>query len=204
MAGEALLINPRHRRRRKKARARARTHRRKRARSRRNPYLFGANPRRRRRRGRALHRRGRRRARRNPRIPFLGNVNFNAIGAGTAGYLGTRYGTGFLMSVLPPQWSADPNTAPLVRIGAKAVVGLVALPLLAKTFRLRGVAGPLALGAGIAIAVDLFETYLARFIPIPLADYEQGQLQAYEEGVLGDAEDAGDGSSVYGSNVYGP
>jgi len=201
MAGEAILINPQHRRRRRK---KARSHRRRRARARRNP--FALNPRRRRRRvhARRRARSGRRHARRNPRIPFLGQVNFNAIGAGAAGYIGTRYGTGFLLSVLPPEWSADPNTAPLVRIGAKAVVGLVGLPMLARLLRLRGVSGPLAIGAGIAVAVDLFETYVARFIPIPLAEYEQAQLGAYEEGQLGDIDDE-DGMvpDAYGGGAYG-
>lgn len=202
MAGEVLLINPRHRRRRKTRKARS--HRRKRARVRRHSYAM--NPRRRRRRvGRRLHaRRGRRHARRNPRLPLLGSVNLNAIGAGAAGYIGTRYGTGWLLSVLPPQWSADPNTAPLVRIGAKAVVGLVGLPMLARVLKLKGVAGPLAIGAGIAVAVDLFETYVARFLPLPMSDYEDAQLGAYEEGQLGDISDEeGIVPDAYGGGAYG-
>ena len=124
MAGEVLLVNPRRRCRRKKARA---TRRRRKAR--RNPF-YAMNPRRRRRRvGRRRSSARRRRARRNPRLPILGNVNLNAIGGGAAGYLGARYGTGWLLSLMP-QLAADPNTGPLVRIGVKAAVGILGNPML--------------------------------------------------------------------------
>jgi hypothetical protein len=203
MAGEAILINPRHRRRRRKTRARARTHRRKRARARRNP--FAMNPRRRRRA--VSHRRARRRAHRNPRIPLLGNVNMNAIGAGAAGYIGTRYATTWALSFLPPQWMADPNTAPLVRIGTKAVVGMVALPMLFKALRIRGVAGAFALGAGIAVAEDLFRTYLERFLPLPagvstLGEYETQTLSAYETAQLSGSDTGAYGSGAFAGSAY--
>ena len=196
MAGEVLLINPRRRRgRRKKARA---TRRRTRVR-RRNPFA-AMNPRRRSRR-RVARRSRRGRARRNPRLPLLGNVNITAIGSGAAGYIGTRYATGWIMSMVPPAWVADPNTAPLVRIGLKALIGVVGLPMLARTLRMRGVAGPLAIGAGIATAVDLFETYLAKSIPIPMADYEQGYISAYELGQLTGADDFSS-ESAYGGGAF--
>lgn len=193
MAAEAILINPRRRRRKKSRKA---THRRKRARARRNPFAMHTRKRRRRSSARA-RRSSRRRAHRNPRVPFIGSVNFNAIGAGTAGYIGTRYGAGFLMGVIPPEWKAA-NPA-LVRIGAKAVVGLVALPMLAKLFKLRGVSGPLALGAGIAIAVDAFETWVAPMIPVQMADYEQGYITSYETGQLTDAPSV---DGAYGGGAY--
>jgi len=197
MAGEVLLINPRRRRRRRKARGAARKRRR---RARRNP--FAINPRRRRRSRRVGRRHRRARARRNPRIPLLGNVNINAIAAGAGGYIGTRYGTGWLLSVLPKEWMADPNTAPLWRIGVKALVGIVGLPMLARTFRMRGVAGPLAIGGGIAVAVDLFETYLAKMIPIPMADYEQGYITAYEPGQITDTASDFAVDGAYGGGAY--
>lgn len=198
---EGLLINPRHRRRRrKKAKS---SHRRKRARSRRR---VASNPVRRRRRSlrrRAHARRSRRRAHRNPRLPLFGNVNVAAIGASAAGYIGTRYGTGFLLSVLPPEWKADPNTGALVRIGAKAVVGLVLLPMAAKMLKQGKYAGPLAIGGGVAVVVDLFETYVAPHIGVPLADYEQGTLNDYEVGQLnGPTTDDVTESDAYGGGAY--
>lgn len=166
---------------------------------RRNPFA-AMNPRRRSRR-RVARRSRRGRARRNPRLPLLGNVNITAIGSGAAGYIGTRYATGWIMSMVPPAWVADPNTAPLVRIGLKALIGVVGLPMLARTLRMRGVAGPLAIGAGIATAVDLFETYLAKSIPIPMADYEQGYISAYEPGQLTGADDFSS-ESAYGGGAF--
>jgi hypothetical protein len=200
MAGEVLLINPRRRRARRK-RARAGTRKRRASRRRRNP--FAINPRRRRRRAVSRRRTRRGRARRNPRLPLLGSVNITAIGAGAAGYIGSRYATGWLLSMVPPAWVADPNTAPLVRIGLKAAVGIIGLPMLARTLKMRGVAGPLAIGAGIAVAVDLFETYLAKAIPIPMSDYEQGYITAYEPGTITDVpgmEMAADGA--YGGGAF--
>lgn len=197
MAGEVLLINPRRRRRRRKARA---SHKR-RAPRRRRRSMVAHNPRRRRRAGRA-HRRShrRRRVHRNPRLPLVGNVNIAGIAAGTAGYVGTRYGTGFLLSVLPASWTAaNPN---LARIGAKAVVGLVALPMLANLLKLRGASGAIRTGAGIAIGVDIFETYLAKMIPLPMSDYEQGYITAYEPGVLSD-DDMDSEADAYGTSAYG-
>ena len=193
MAGEVLLVNPRRRRRRKKARA---TTRKRRRRVRRNPYVL--NPRRRARRRRVGARRRSRRVRRNPRLPVLGNVNMNAIVGGTVGYVGARYGTGWLLSVLPPTMASDPNTGPLVRIGAKALVGIVGIPMLLKmTPFTRKYATAAAIGGGIAAAVDLFETYLAKAIPLPMSDYEQRVLTDYEmQQLTGTA-------TAYGGEAYG-
>ena len=193
MAGEAILINPRHRRRRRKAK-RARSHRRKRARVRRNPFVRAT---RRRRRGRVRARRGRR-IRRNPRIPLLGNVNMQAIGAGAAGFIATKWGTGFLTGMLPAEWSAG-AAAPLVKIGAKAVVGLVAIPMVLKMVGMKRFAGAAAIGGGIAVAVDIFDTYIAP--RIGMSDYEQGYITAYEPGqITGTGDMAVDGA--YGGGAY--
>lgn len=205
MAGEVLLINPRHRRRRRrKARG---THRRRRRRlsARRNP----ANPRRHRRRvygRRRRHARRRHRVHRNPQL-FAG-VNLVGIGIASVGYVGTRYATGWALSMLPPEWSKDPNTANLVRIGVKAGIG-VGLPILLRRWIGRGTSNWLAIGGGIAVLTDIFQTYLAGAIPIPLADYEPGMLTDYEPGMLtgqGDfltgEEEFGVGDA-YGQSVYG-
>jgi hypothetical protein len=195
MAGTALLINPR-RRRRRKAR-KARSSRRRARRVRRNPFAVA---RRRRRRGhrRAHARRGRRRAHRNPRLPLIGSVNFPAIGAGAAGYIATAWGGPQLFNMLPPDWKTNAQMTPLLRIGAKAAVGLVLLPMVAKmVFPRKGLAGPMALGAGIAIAVDLFKSYLAPAMGITLEDYETQTISAYETAQLtGDAD-------AYGNSAYG-
>jgi hypothetical protein len=174
MAGEVILVNPRRRRGRRK---KARSSRRRRVRARRNPFVYNARRRRRGGRRRAVARR-RSRARRNPRIPLLGSVNLNGILGGTAGYLGTRYGAGWLMSLPAVSgMTTDPNTGPWVRMGLKALVGLVGLPMLAKALRIRGVSGPLAIGAGIAVAQDLFDTFVKPALPI--ADYQTETISDY-------------------------
>lgn len=194
MAGEVMLINPRRKHRRKKARRarRARTH------HRRRRGLFAANPRRRHRRAR-----GRRvRRHRNPRAMRFFGVDLGAVGLATSGYFVTRYATGGLLGMLPAEWRADPNTAPLVRIGMKAAVG-VGLPMMLRPMIGRSVSNWLAVGGGIAVLADLFETYVAQMIPLPLADYEQGMLTDYEQGQLtglGQEESAGD---VYAGSIYG-
>ena len=178
MAGEVLLVN--RRRRSRSRRKKARSHRRRRAAARRNPFAYNPSRRRRGRRARATRRR---RAHRNPRLPLIGNVNLNGILGGTAGYLGTRYGAGWLMS-LPAvsQMTADPNTGPWVRMGVKALVGLVGLPMIAKALKLRGIAGPAAIGAGIAVAQDLFDTFVKPSLPI--GEYEDQEIQSYESQTL--------------------
>jgi len=138
---------------------------------------------------------------------LLGNVNIAAITGGAVGYIGTRYGTGWALSVIPPQWSADPNTAPLVRIGVKALVGIVGIPMLLRFIPgARKFAGPAAIGGGIAVAVDLFETYLAKMVPIPMADYEQQVLTDYETRALTGTDDGSPGfiqGGAFGSSAYG-
>jgi hypothetical protein len=199
MAGTALLINSR-RRRRRKAR-RARSSRKRTRRVRRNPFAVA---RRRRRRGhRRAHarRRGRRRVHRNPRgfkLPGIGHIPVMQIGAGAAGYIFTAWGGPQLFSMLPAEWSADPKTKPMIQLAAKAAVGLVVVPMLAKAiFPRKGLAGPLALGAGIAIAVDLFKQYIAPSIPgFSMGDYETQTISAYETARLtGDAD-------AFGNSAY--
>lgn len=201
MATEALLINPRRRRRSRRKKAKS-THRRKRARARRNPFALSRRPRRRRRARSTRSHARRRRAHRNPRLPLIGSVNLQAIGAGFAGYLGTRYGATWAQSFVPATMTADPNTKTLVRIGIKAAIGFVALPMLARMLRVRGASSALAIGAGIAVVQDLVDSFLPNLLPMPagvtsIADYETQTISAYETAQLSGSADA------YGGGAYG-
>lgn len=209
MAGQALLINPRRRRRKKATARRGATKRRRRRAVRRNPIMLNARRRRRRRSvgRRRVARRGRRRMHRNPRIPFVGSVNLGAISTGFAGYIGTRFGATWAMSFLPASMKVG-DTAPLARVAVKAVVGLGVLPVVARMLRMKGAAGHLAIGAGIAIAEDLFNTYVAKMLPLPagvtsLADYETGYITSYERGTLSDIGFGTDEETgAYGGGAY--
>jgi hypothetical protein len=208
MAGEMILVNRRHRRRKK---ARARRHVR-RARPRRRARASVAVRVNRRRRRVNARRHVRRRHHRNPRgsfrLPFLGSVNLPAIGAASAGYIGTRYGAGFALKMLPAEWGGNGNLSPgataadangkaLARVGAKAVIGLGVLPLVAGMVKLDR--KWVAIGAGVAIAADLFEHFVAPSIAswAPLADYEMQALSDYEfQGISGSA------AGAYGGGAY--
>lgn len=198
MAGEMLLVNPR--RRRKSRRKKARASRRKSSRRRRR-VLVAINPRRRRRRVRNA-RRGRRRVHRNPRLPLIGNVDLNGIVAGGVGIGVTHYGTGALLNVLPKEWMADPNAAPWVRIGAKAGVGLVLLPMVAKMIGMGRFAKPLVLGAGAALAFEVLDSFAGPAIKkaLNLGAYDSRVLSGYDMRVLSDVAETGSGA--YGGGAY--
>lgn len=207
MAGEAVIWNPRRKKsRRKKSTARRKTSRRRGVRS--NPIMF--NKRRSSTRRRASSRRsGRRRVRRNPRTMRMGGFDLGGIAQVATGYVGARYGATWLLSVLPAAWRSDPKTQPLLRAAAKAVVGGIALPLVAGMIfkNKENLRRNLVLGAGVAVVADLFDTYAASMLPLPagatLADYETGIIQAlpqlsmgaYESGIL-------QGDGAYGGGAY--
>lgn len=178
MAGEFVVINPRRRHRRRRARRNEPNRRRRYRRhyARRNE----PNPRRRRHRRRFHHRR----LRHNPRgrgAQFMG-VNVGQIGMATVGYVGTRVLTGFALKFLPPDWSKDANTATLVRLGTKTVLGVVA-PLFLRRFIGRGLAHAWMLGGGIAVLTDAFETWVMPAMGLSLADYQVypgGELTGYD------------------------
>jgi hypothetical protein len=202
MAGEVMLINPRrrgrHKRRRRSTRSHARPHRRKRRR-----VAAYANPRRKRRVGRRHRRIGaRRRHHRNPRIlggSFMG-VNVGQALTGGLGFVGANLAAAHLMKFLPPQWTADPNTGNLVRIGSKAAVTIGGAMLLKRT-PLKGFATAWAVGGGIATVVDALQTYL---LPaIGMSDYQQGMLEDYQQGVLQGYSDPSAAEGLYGSDAYG-
>jgi hypothetical protein len=144
---------------------------------------------------------------------LLGNVNIAAITGGAAGYIGTRYATGWVLSLLPAEWGKPAvgvlptDQQNLARIGVKALVGIVGVPMLLKFIPGgRRFAGPAAIGGGIAVAVDLFETYLAKMVPIPMADYEQQVLTDYETRALTGTDDGSPGfiqGGAFGSSAYG-
>jgi hypothetical protein len=190
MAGEFAVINPR-RRRRKKVTHRRKTHKRRRR--------VAVNPFHRRRRVHARRRHNPRRHRRYARRhnpAFLG-VNFVKIGSLAGGFVGTEILAGYLAGMLPAAWKTDAN---LVRIGCKAAVG-VGAPLLLKRFLPRGVGNALAVGGGVAVLVDVFNTYVKPNIPgLPLGEYEQGYIQGYEEPAQ--LSGLGGSESVYGESVY--
>jgi len=203
MAGEFAIINPRRRRHRRK---RAKVSSRRRSRRRR---VANVNPRRRR---RAYARRHvRRRRRHNPRGVgggVMGNVTRGmTIGVGA---VATNVATGFISQFLPDNLKTGPGY-----LAVKAGVGLIALPMALRFIPGgRRFAGPVAVGAGVVILLDIVKTYLAPLAPqIPgLADYETGALSDYQTGLLsgyGDAATnesivaAATGAGVYSGGVYG-
>ena len=86
----------------------------------------------------------------------------------------------------------------MIRIGCKAAVG-VGAPLLLKRFLPRGVASALAIGGGVAVLVDAFNTYVKPSLGI--ADYEQGYISSYEQPAMIESGMSGT-DSVYGESVY--
>jgi hypothetical protein len=190
MAGEFAVINPRRKRRKK-----ATTRRRKTARRRRRVTV---NPIRRRRRSNVARRRHNPRRRRYARRhnPAVFGVNIVKIGSIAGGYVGTEILAGYLAGMLPASWKTDPA---MVRIGCKAAVG-VGAPLLLKRFLPRGVGSALAIGGGVAVLVDLFNTYVKPRIPgLPLGEYEHGMISGYEPDYSAELQG---GDSVYGESVY--
>jgi hypothetical protein len=191
MAGEYLLVNPRRKRaRRKRARVsgRKRSHRRRRS-------AVAYNPRRRRYARR--HVRRHRRAHRNPRLgggAVMGNLTRGmTIGAGA---VATNIATGFISKWLPANLTSGPTL-----LIVKAGVGLVALPMLLKMVPGgRKFASSVAVGAGVVIALDIFNAYIAPNIP-GLHDYEAPGLMGYGGG---DAppEEIGAAENMYGDTIY--
>ena len=191
MAGEFAVINPRRKRRKKTRKV---THRRRK------------NARRRRVGVKLVHRRRSHVARRrhNPRRryarrhnPAVFGINIVKIGSIAGGFVGTEILAGYLAGMLPAAWKTDAN---MVRIGCKAAVG-VGAPLLLKRFLPRGVGSALAIGGGVAVLVDVFNTFVRPMVPgLPIADYEQGYIQGYEQPEYSPALSGSD--SVYGESVY--
>jgi len=192
MAGEFAVINPRRRRRKKVTVRRRKTHRRKRAHalnpvhSRRHVARRRHNPRRRRHYARRHN-------------PAMFGINIVQIGSIAGGFVGTEILAGYLSGMLPAAWKTDAN---MVRIGCKAAVG-VGAPLLLKRFLPHGIGNALAIGGGVAVLVDVFNTYVKPNIPgLPLADYEPGYIADYEPGYLPQGSGMSGDDSVYGGGVY--
>lgn len=197
MAGTLTIVNPRRRRRARRAKARTRRRRRSSARA------VAANPFRRRRRS-SVRRAGRRRRRSsNPRIG--GNIvgtltrglslGFGAVAANVA-----ANGVNNLLG-------ANALTGP-AKIAMKAAVGVIAVPMLLKFIPGgKKFAGSVALGAGIAVAFDIYDQWIKAALPAYLQDYEYGSLNAYRNGVLEgwapqDGGMSGDAGGVYDGGVY--
>lgn len=101
-----------------------------------------------------------------------------------------------------------------VKLAAKAAVGLVALPMLLKFIPGgKKFAAQVAMGAGVAVALDIYEQYVKANVPAYLQDYHYGSLNAYEQGSLngwapqqgmsGWLPQEGGVSGVYDGGVYG-
>jgi hypothetical protein len=124
-----------------------------------------------------------------------------------AGAVATNVATGFISKYLPATLTAGP-----VLLAVKAGVGLIALPMLLKVLPGgRKFASSVAIGAGVAIAIDILNTYVLPNIP-GISDYETGMLSDYETGTLtgyGDptmnegVSSANSNVGVYGGGIYG-
>lgn len=109
-----------------------------------------------RRRRRTTRRTHRRRVRRNPSLR-LGRFNLGQVFTVAAGGALTNAASNFLTNMLPAEWTAA-LPADAVRIGTKAVVGMLlpgVLPIPA------GLKRNIVLGGGVAVAIDILNTYLA-------------------------------------------
>ena len=209
MAGEIAIINPRHRRRRRKA-ARARTHSRRRRRSRRRRAVGFAysNPRPRRRRRRGTHRR-RHHARRRHNPRGLGGFKFFGLpisqaATATAGVLGVGLLTPQLLKMLPPGWTSDPKTAPLINLGAKAAVTIGGAMLIRRVNR--GLGNAWALGGTIAILIDVATAYVLPALKLgdyAVGDYGPGNVSNYLPGGSQAPEEIGGGENMYADTMYG-
>lgn len=195
-AGMLTVVNPRRRRSRKRRHtAKPATNRRRRRR-----VHAVANPSRRR-----SHRRvhARRRRHSNPRLG--GNLVGTLMkGAGlAAGVIAANAATAAANNTF---LKANPATG-IAKIALKAGIGIVALPLLLKMVPGgKKFAGSVAIGAGIAVALDLWNQFGAGMLPAELHDYEVGTLSAYRPGQLdGWAPQGGmsGGPGVYDEQVYG-
>jgi hypothetical protein len=123
-----------------------------------------------------------------------------------AGVVGSRLASGWLAKMIPASLSAGPQ-ADLVRIGTKAAVGM-ALPMVLKSLKVipANAATFIAVGGFAAVALDVFETYIAPNVP-GLSDYE---LSGYESSGspagLGDDDESMDlldsGGGMGGSSLY--
>lgn len=190
MAGEFAVINPRRRRRKK-------VHARKRKTHRRRSYARAHNPVRHRRRHVARRHHARRRYARRHNPAFMG-MPLGQIVSAAGGFVGTSLLAGYLKGMLPATMTADANQANMIRIGCKAAVA-IGVPMLGKSFLPRNIRNALMLGGGVAVAVDIFETFIKPAIPgLPFADYEQGYIADYEQS----APQLMGSESVYGESIY--
>jgi len=198
MAGEFMVINPRHRRRSRGAGGRFKAGRAKNPRKRRRRLAARnpVNPRRRRRRSRRHY------LARNPRVSRgmnLAGIDVGAAAITAGGFIGAGVGAKFLVTMLPPDWQSGPN-APLARIGLKAVVG-VGVPILARRFIGARMSNLLAAGGAVAVLIDAWQTWLAP--AMGLGEYEAGMLQDYETGGAIEGLSEVESGGAYGGNIYG-
>lgn len=198
-AGMLTVVNPR--RRRRSTKRRRATARKPAKRRRRRAVARVANPRRRRRASarRVTHRR---RRHHNPITHggMFGGLMKGLVAGG--GAIATNLATNGVNHLLGASALTGPS-----KIALKAGVGLIALPMVlgfvpgGKKF-----AAHVRLGAGIAIAFDIYEQYVKGALPAYLQDYQYGSLNDYQYGALNgwapQAAMSGAGDSTYDGGVY--
>jgi len=90
-----------------------------------------------------------------------------------------------------------------IKIAAKAAIGIIALPMILK-FVPGGnkFANAVRIGAGVAVALDIFEQYVKPNLPATFQDYEYGALNDYQTGQLNGWMPQDGVSGVYDGGVY--
>lgn len=200
-AGMLTVVgNPRRRRRNRRKKA---TSRRRVSRRRRTTHVARAHNPRRRRRVHARRRRSnpRRRRHHNPIVSggILGGVTkgvFAGVGAIAARIVANGVNNlAFKGSISGP-----------AKIGLEAAVGVVGFLGLKSLPATKKFAAPFAVGAGIIVALDLYDSYLKAMLPAMLQDYSYGALNDYQTGQLNGWAPQGDGGlsggGVYDGGVY--
>jgi hypothetical protein len=195
MAGSLMVINPRRRRRRAK---KARSH--KLARRRRR-HTLSANPRRRRVSRRRVH--ARRRTHSNPRFGMGGLTSGMKTGLGIGvGVVATEIGTGAAIKFIPGMPAM--LTGGLGKSALKIGVGAIALPFILKKVGQHSLAKNVAIGAWVAVAVDLLHEYVTP--ALGLSEYSSDLSLYSSAGDLSDypnESEVGSAENMYGDTMYG-
>lgn len=202
MAGMLTVVNPRRRRK----NAAKRSHNRRRRRPRRHS-LYAMNPRRHRRLARRhnARRHHRRRRHHNPRI--LGGVMGTltkglAIGAGAVAANVATNAVNYMLKGGAKGTGTEITGAG--KIALKAGIGIIALPMLLKFVPgAKKFAGPVAIGAGVAVFLDIWDQYIKTNLPSYLQDYQYGALNSYQTGELNGWMPQEGVSGLYEGGAYG-
>jgi hypothetical protein len=212
MSGMLTVVgNPRQSRRTKRHRARARR-RGKKLRRARTRHVLGVhrNPARRTRRRRVHARRRSNPRRRRHHNPILSGGVLGPVMKGITLGIGAVAARAAANAV-KNTFFKDPAApiSPVVKIGLEAGVGVVGYIALGKLLKQRGLANAFAVGAGIVVAMDLYDSFVAGMLPAILKDYSYGSLNDYQTGQLnGWAPQSGiepglGSANMYADGIYG-